>query len=519
MKRPNIILIVSDQHQRNVLGCYGNSVIKTPRLDRMASDGMVMDNAYINNPVCTASRSSILTGRYPRAHGVTCTGIPLPDHELTLAHLLGEAGYDTAAIGKMHLTPTLSDPERYVESKKMDEAGKAFFRQWNGPYQGFNWVNLSIGHATDSNRAHYYNWLEDRHPDAMKHFEQAVDNALEPPDGTWFGALKWGLPKEAHSTVWAAETACEYMEQRVASCDEKPFFMWIGIQDPHPPFACPAPYCHMYDPTDMPKSIEPPDDWGIYPPHLEDVYNGVFGKSDKRPPQPVKNAKGQTWSKTYSQVTEDHAGKIKAQYYGMVSMLDEQIGRVLDKLDELNLAEDTIVIYTTDHGEGLGDHGLWLKGPYHYDSVIRAPMIWKYPRRIQPGRSSGLFNHVDIVPTLLEYAGVTPHPGVQGLSQAAVLGGEQAKVREKALCEYRVRDINGPGTQINMKTIVTDHYKLTYYGTAEYGELYDRERDSQELVNLWNEERAWETRESLLHELWAELVATEDPLPLRICQF
>ncbi|UOF88739.1 sulfatase-like hydrolase/transferase [Fodinisporobacter ferrooxydans] len=279
-RRPNILLITTDQQRADTLGCYGNSSVQTHNLDQLAKEGIKFNRAYVNNPVCTPSRSSMMTGRYPRSHGVTINGIPLPQQERTLAHLLSDIGYRTAVLGKVHLGPTSADDENsFIESKKMNDCGKDFFRKWNGPYYGFDFVQLSIGHSTRGNKGHYRLWLEDKYPDTLIHFEEPDSYSLHESSGAPFGSLKWGLPVEAHSSTWTTDVVCEYLENhKKENGDNVPFFTWVSFQDPHPPFACPAPYCYQVNEEEIQLPIETPSDWCKLPPHFEAKYKGQLDK-------------------------------------------------------------------------------------------------------------------------------------------------------------------------------------------------------------------------------------------------
>lgn len=515
-KKPNIILITTDQQRTDTLGCYGNPIMNTPHLDQLSAEGIQMDRSYVNNPVCMPSRASIMTGRYPRSHGLTVNGKPLPKHETTLADLLGSAGYDTAVLGKVHLGPTgAKDTDTYIESKKMDEAGKSFFRNWNGPYYGFDYVQLSVGHATGGNKGHYRLWLEENHPEALKHFDDPKKNAIEPPSGAPFGSLKWGLPAEAHNSTWVAEKTCDFMDEHTRQKGDRPFFAWVSFQDPHAPLACPAPYCYQYNPKTVPQPIAAPDQWDELPPHFGAKFKGEM--DDFQMHAGGFRFPGGGGGLDAAKVTEQRVGEMIAHYYGMVSLIDDQVGRILDKLKQLELVEDTIVIFTSDHGELLGDHGLWMKGPYHYESLIRIPMIWRYPGHIKGGvKSSALMSHIDIAATLLEFAGLEPAEGIQGVSQAELFKGNVENLREEALCEFRVHHDT---KAINAKTLITERYKLTYYAGYEFGEMYDLEHDPREEKNLWNQPEQEPKKEELLKKLFKQLVQTEDPLPVQLSNY
>ena len=199
----------------------------------------------------------------------------------------------------------------------------------------------------------------------------------------------------------------------------------------------------------------------------------------------------------------------------MVSLVDENVGRVLAALKEQGLEEDTLVMFTNDHGEMLGDHGLLFKGPFHYDCLIKAPMIVSWPGVVPKGsRYTQITEHVDILPTLLDLAGVPAPNGVQGMSMAPILRGDAGAGRDCALTEFNCYDWG-----LMAKTITTREYKLTYYAGERFGELFDRVNDPDEFVNHWDDPEYARVKEQLLRRLLDRLIQTEDTLPLRIGKY
>ena len=199
----------------------------------------------------------------------------------------------------------------------------------------------------------------------------------------------------------------------------------------------------------------------------------------------------------------------------MITLIDENIGRVLAALKEKGLEDDTLVLFTNDHGELLGDHGLLFKGPFHYDCLIKAPMIVKWPGVVPKGsRYTQITEHVDILPTLLDLAGVAVPNGVQGMSMAPILRGDAGAGRDCALTEFNCYDWG-----LMVKTITTREYKLTYYAGERFGELYDRVKDPDEFVNHWDDPDYAEVKQALLRRLLDRLIQTEDTLPLRIGKY
>jgi arylsulfatase A-like enzyme len=269
----------------------------------------------------------------------------------------------------------------------------------------------------------------------------------------------------------------------------------------------------MYDPDEVPAPIPAPKLWSDLPPYFEEKHKGRV----KTTPYHAGSYHfpGGGGDVDASMLSEVQIREMISHYYGMITLVDEQIGRLMRKLEEYDLEQDTLIIFTSDHGELLGDHGLWLKGPYHYEGLIRVPMMWKYPARIPDGRESdALFSHVDLTPTLLELCSIRSMPGVQGVSQAAVMEGKSDRVRKDALCEFR---IHHEWPALNVKTLITASHKLTVYAGYDFGELYDLATDPSEQRNLWNDTEYRIIKEELTKTLFTRLMQTEDPLPPQIC--
>jgi arylsulfatase A-like enzyme len=473
-------------------------LIRTPHLDRLAAEGVRFDRAYVTNPVCTPSRAALLTGRYPSSHGAYNVGVALPPEVPTLSGLLGQAGYDTALIGKAHFQPFGADPARFVESNRGASRDRALWREWHGPYYGFQHVELSMGHGPGGAEGHYGEWLRESAPDALALFPKAA--ALAPssvPIGSW----KSAVPVEYHSTTWTAERSIAYLEARPQT--DEPFFLWASFQDPHHPFCPPRPYCDMYEPEGMPVPPRRESELDRMAPHFRHAFEGTQAA--------LSYANGRlsgTDPQGYAGMTEAHAREVIAHYYGMVSMIDDAVGRVLEALERLGLAEETVVVFATDHGELLGDHGLWLKGPFLYEGLIRVPWIWRFPRELPAGRVvSGVASYLDFAPTVLGLSGVPADPLMQGLSMAALLRGEtDVPPRDHALVELREAPEG-----LQSRTIVTERYKLTCYPGFEFGELFDLREDPGEERNAWADPACVAARTALLSMLVGAMADSARP--------
>jgi arylsulfatase A-like enzyme len=506
--RPNVLLIMTDQHRGDALGCAGNPVLRTPALDRLAREGARCARAYVQNPICMPSRASLFTGRYVRSHRVWTNGVCLPPEEVTLAHVLGAAGYRTAAVGKLHFTPTGGPPGpgRYeAQAAWRDPAPAAALDDWSGPYYGFQTVQLALGHNAPG--GHYGRWLRREHPEALPLFDRAA--ALRPPSGapeSW----KSGLPVAQHSSTWVADTTIDFLRRQVgpdgpdaAGRPGAPFFAVCSFPDPHHPFAPPAPWADAYDPAAVPPPVRRAGELDRLPPHFREHFRGAWSRRGSTPPAHPDG------------LPEAQVREIIAHYYGMISLVDDNVGRVLGALDALGLAADTLVLFTSDHGELLGDHGLLLKGPFLYESLVRVPLLWRLPGRIAAGATlTHPVAHVDVVPTVLDLLGYEAPLGVQGQSLAPALraGPAAPALRPWALTEYRT----GFSPDLSLKQIQDGRYKLTWYGHGAFGELFDLVADPHELENRFHDPACAGVRRELQDLLLRALQETDDPLPPQI---
>jgi len=506
---PNVLLITTDQQRRDTLGCYGNPVIRTPHLDSLAAGGIRFDRAYVTNPVCTPSRATLLTGRYPSSHGAYNVGVPLPEDVPTLSAALDRAGYDTALIGKAHFQPFGADPARFVESNRGPKRDRALWRDWHGPYYGFRHVELSIGHGPGGTEGHYGEWLRQTAPEVLDLFPRTA--ALSPstvPVGSW----KSAVPVEYHSTTWTARRTIARLEQ-LASPERgggtRPFFIWTSFQDPHHPFCPPRPYCDLYAPEDVPLPRRRAGELEALAPHFRHAYGGRQGEL----PYAGGRLSG-TDPGGYAGMTEAHARETIAHYYGMVTLVDDAVGEIQAALDRLGLARDTVVVFATDHGELLGDHGLWLKGPFLYESLICVPYLWRFPAGFSAGRVvPGVASYLDFAPTILDLAGLLPDPHMQGASMLPLLRGDVgAAPRGHAMVELR-EDLEG----LQSRTIVTDRHKLTCYPGHDFGELFHLQEDPHELHNRWEDGTHAPIREALLRRLVGSMADSSRPLIPRVC--
>ena len=495
-RRPNILLITSDQHHRNALG-YLNPELKTPSLDRLAREGTDFSRAYCPNPTCTPTRASIITGQYPSQHGAWTLGTKLMESKHTVGEDFQAAGYRTALVGKAHFQPLTGTPEfPSIESYPIMQ-DLEFWRQFNGPFYGFEHVELLRNHVDEAHAGqHYALWME------AKGLTNWRDHFVPPTGTRKHGDTRWELPEEFHYNNFISERTnallAEYAEAN------EPFWLWASFPDPHPPYLVPDPWHGMYDETKLTVPEVSEGEHAKNPEHFRwtQTPEGDFA----------------SWRETgfgihgcHSHLTsrEERAHNL-AVYYGMVSFMDAHIGRILDKLDALGLTEDTLVLFTTDHGHFLGQHGLVAKGPFMYEDLIKLPFVMRYPGKVPAGRNcAALQTLVDLAPTFLDFCGVKIPCAMTGVSQKAVWLGQAVQARDHIVCEHH----HEPST-IHIKTYVNQRYKLTVYHQQDYGELFDLQEDPGELNNLWHDPAAQELKTELTRQLlFAEMGKESLPMP------
>ncbi|MCQ6563316.1 sulfatase family protein [Paenibacillus mendelii] len=490
MKKPNILLITSDQQHWNTIGAF-NDEVQTPALDRLVQEGTTYTRAYCPNPTCTPSRSSIITGRYPSQHGAWSIGTKLPESELTVGGILSEAGYHTALVGKAHFQP-LKSTEEYpsIEAYPLLQ-DLAFWKKFNGPFYGFNHVELARNHTNEAHVGqHYALWLEEKGCENWRDYFLAPTGSMDPQI-----KYTWPIPEEFHYNTWIAERTNSLMEEYKQSGES--FFLWASFFDPHPEYLAPEPWDTMYDPDKLTIPAAVPGEHDRNPPH--------FALTQQKEPDFTylkETGIGSLGLFSHVNLSEYDRKKLVGVYYGMISLMDKYIGRILDQLDKLELNEDTLVVFTTDHGHFFGQHGLQDKGGFHYEDLLKLPFIIRYPGKVKAGaESSSMQSLVDLAPTFLSLAGLPVPSTMAGLDQSQVWLGKEEAVRDHIICEFRHQP-----TAIHQKTYVDSRYKLTVYYNQTYGELFDLQEDPQEINNLWNDPASALLKgELMLKYIWAEL--------------
>jgi len=457
-KRPNILWICTDQQRWDTIGALGNSYVHTPNIDRIVSEGVAFDHAFCTSPVCTPSRAGFLTGMYPCAAKACKNGAESWAEQAPLVtKLFRDMGYVCGLSGKLHLSSAMNNDR---ETRPRDD-GYSVFHYSHSPHQG--------GMKND-----YLVWLE-KHGYSYK--------ALQKLDGQAHARL--------HQTTWCTDRAIDFIRAHKG----RPWLLSLNIYDPHPPFNAPQSYVSRYDTASLPGPALTESD-------IEQ--KGRFNKimCQRRP-------------RHYS---ESDAKQHQAKYWAQIDLIDENVGRLLSTLQETGQDKSTVIIFTSDHGDMCGDHGMRAKGCRFYEGLVRVPLIFWFPRRFRKGLlSRALVELTDIAPTLLDTVGQRIPGHMQGRSLLAILEGRanpdthREFVRSEFYDALDAREL--PPAFATM--IRTRDLKLVVYHGHPLGELYDLSKDPKEFDNLWDQPDYEEKRLVLLKRCFdATIHACSPQMPL-----
>jgi arylsulfatase len=446
---PNLLLITPDQMRGDAMRCMGNPIIRTPCLDQLAANGALFTNACCQHPMCIPSRYSIMTGRYPHANGCKDNGQNMYTYLPHLPKLFGDAGYRTVAVGKMHIWPNMED--MYGFEKRVVAEDKAL--DMNDDYRKF--LKTKGLEELSSSRLR------------QKHGNEANIGIASP------------IHEDDYVDSWCARRAIEEMTR---SGDDRPWMLWLGFPSPHVPTDPPEPYASMYDP----KAI-------ALPTYHESEY-------DSRPEAQRK----QIGRRRFFSNNNDTAvlKRFVAHYYGMITLLDRWVGKIVEALAASGQLENTLIIFGSDHGDYAGEHGTIFKDFSLFEGLVHTPFIVHWPGG---GFRKGLktdtpVENVDILPTFLRAAGIEVPWGVQGFDLAPVCRGEKEKVRDFNFAEYWY-----------LKRIRMGDWKLVLYPGQDTGELYNLKEDPHEIVNRWADPACRSVRDDLGRRVVGFLVETENP--------
>lgn len=484
-KKPNVLWICTDQQRFDTIASLGNTHIRTPNLDRLVGTGTSFTNAFCQCPVCTPSRASFLSGRYPSTTRVRQNGQQIPPNTLLVTRLFAEAGYTCGLSGKLHLGPCQGRSEQRIDD------GYHEFHWSHGPWpkwpdnEYISWVN-NQGAA----------W-EEIYPYPEFGSRMFATHGTAPDAG-----YAWaGMPAGLHQSYWCAREAIEFIRRQ----DTTPWLFSVNFFDPHHPFDPPGEYLKRYVPEDMPPPRYREGELGNKPAFQQVDHRGAYG--------------GRGIS--FADSTVEQRREITAAYYAMIENMDANVGRILDFLEETGRRSDTLVVFMSDHGEMLGDHGIYLKGPYLYDSLTRVPLILSWPAAFREGLNSSAFIElIDVAPTLLEAAGIPVPDGMQGRSFLEICAGRTAPGhhRDSVYCEYQNAMCEHTNPRPYLVSVRDTEFKVVAYAGMD-GELYDLRNDPHETVNLWNNPDAQEIRARYLQKCVERQLLTADPSPPREAAF
>jgi arylsulfatase A-like enzyme len=504
-EKMNVLFIITDQQRADMLHCYGNPIIKTPNIDKLAEENIRFSNAFCTSPMCMPNRATILTGYYPNVHGVRSNGINLSKDTPTITQSLVNRGYYTISIGKTHYNtwtprynPKTKSAEDFQDWKFEKPKGNYLTHEnFPIPYYGFEEVDLVIGHGNACS-GHYLEWIEEKDPKIAEKIRNEYSTTI-PAQEIFYES--W-VPLELYNTIYIQNNTIAFLERYVnGNYGEKPFFLHCSFPDPHQPVSPPGKYRDMYKPEDMilPDNIH----------NVKNLYKHPYLKQHLEHP-PVRDS-------LLREETEETIRKFIALSYGSVSLIDHAVGQILATLEKLGLSNNTMVIFTSDHGDYMGDHGLILKGISPFIGTLQVPLIWKIPSLTKPTVSDALISSVDLPKTILELLNIKERyrpPGMQGYDFSPVLNDQKLELRDCILItEDEEVGPRGP-LYTRLVHLVTKDYKLTKYAELPgYGDLFDRKNDMTELNNLWEKDK--DLRLDLLDKIFHEYSITRSRFPKR----
>ena len=481
--KPNLLFILTDQQRADTLGCYGNKLVQTPNLDALAREGFVFENAYVSQPVCTPSRASIMTGLYPHTHGCITNNIPLGLKNKTIAEMVSSE-YLCGYFGKWHLGDEVM------------------------PQRGFDsWLSTEDAYRPHFSNKEYLSRLSDYHQFLIKHgFE---------PDSESYGSMVFDrttaakLPEQFTKASFQAQEAARFFQEN----RDRPFVLYVGFLEPHPPYE--GPFNDMY-PRDKlatgPHFLkEPPANASLRHRIMADYY--MHG--------------GMT-----ELATEADWRELRARYWGNVTLVDRAVSIILGALEANGLAENTIVVYTSEHGDMAGDHGIYAK-MMMYEEAIKIPLIMRVPWLEREGRVvKGRISQVDLVPTLLDLMGEPVPSELQGESRVPLLSGEATLKTNDVIVQWNGPEHKDHGEfSINIpeeeavrvlgqpwRTLISpDGWKLNL-SAVDQCELYDLNTDPHEQRNLYDDPQQRDHVRDLAYRiyLWQQRTGDKVPLPATV---
>jgi len=494
-RRPNILWYCTDAQRFDTIHALGNAHIRTPNLDRLVAGGAAFTRTYAQNTMCTPSRVSFMTGRYPASHHVYRNGnAGLPKTEVLVTRTLAEAGYDCGLIGKLHMSSS-------KRGEKRPDDG----------YRLFLWSNMPNPDVPEADRQNaYHAWLREKGIDPYEIFGKRT--AFVGP----------GLPEELQQTRWATEMAIRFIGER----RDRPWLLSLNPFCPHPPYEPPQAFLAHYDPSIMPPPVFRESDLDRQAAFLGIRHQNIHARNpllDEPDEGPDSNDADFHAARTYKPPKRFNGRLMKCGYYALIEMIDHHFGQLIDYLRDCGQLERTLVIFHSDHGELLGDHGLVFKGARFFEGAVHVPLLLHWPDRIPGGLvSDALTELVDIAPTLLEAAGLAIPPAIQGRSLLPIADRrtDPNSHKQHVVCDFYdsvgYSQVDDP-TQATMT--FDGRYKMVIYHRHNLGELFDLAEDPNEFDDLWSRPEYQSLKLAVIQRHVDAVMATISPGPPRVTQY
>lgn len=457
--RPNIILIITDQQRSDTINALGAKHMRTPNIDRLVNEGVSFENCFISGPTCVPSRAALFTGNTPHTTGIYRNA---DKWRHSWVELLNKGGYHCVNIGKMHTFPLETEMgfhERFVvENKDRYLEHRYYFDRWDMALQTRGY----------------------KKPQRELYREREDYNTAR-------GAFEWSIPEDLHPDFYTADMAKRWLEIKPKS--EEPLFMQIGFPGPHPPFDAIGRYTKEYMDKDIPLPELRDDDY--------EQQTGVLKRLNEENIEVDHDSV--KWGK--DDLNLEQIRKMRASYYGNITMIDEKIGELMETLDKKGYLENSIVIFTSDHGDSMGDH--WQIEKWNmYDEIVRVPMVVWYPKKFKGNHKvKELVQLFDIAPVILESAEIEVPSTFEAQSFMPALKGEDFKGREYVFCEQGEDVMLRKAGCKQLTMIRNEEWKLVHYLGKDEGELYHLVDDPKEFKNLWNSKEHIGTKNNLLQAM------------------
>ncbi len=445
MNRPqNILFITTDQQRKDSLPCYGLDFMKTPALDRLASEGIVFDNCTSVSPVCQPARASFILGQYPHVTGVPENFRWIRPDSPTIPRLFNQAKWNTAAIGKMHFYP------------------------WNNT-EGFQYRVIAEDKRHIFRKDDWTSFLEKKgyrrdHPATVPGYRKNLGAIISP------------LPEDLHIDSFIGDEAVKWIKNSA----KPPFFSWVSFNSPHDPYDPPESLASLYKDVAIPEPIGSAEELSTKPIYQKE--NIKFYNSNP------------LFLTDYSSMTYEQIMKMRQYYLATITLIDKQVHKILDALESRNLLDSTMIVFSSDHGDHLGDHGLPFKSTF-YESALNVPLIIKGPGVPSGRRCSSFVDWLDLHATFLSLAGIIPPDHAQGKDISFLLKEPNKSVKEHAISEL-----------IGRAMIKTNDYKLVLCDDSS-GEFYDLREEPLEVYNHFNDIKYREEKKELSERLALHMLA------------